>query len=86
MKATIARSTIARLNQIMRSYERKNPQWNAYDAGTQAALDMGLIEVKREDDTILYRNTQRAYCTLWFDNCIETGFDNQIEWAFAGNA
>lgn len=82
MKATIARSTIALLNQKMRSHQRKNPTWNDHDAGTQAAHDLGLVEVKRDESTILYRNKQRAYVTLWFDYCIETGFDDQIDWAF----
>jgi hypothetical protein len=82
MKRIIAKSTIAKLNSSARTIARKDGQTMA-DALVIAAHRAGLTEVKRDDSTILYRNKQRAYVNCWYDNCIETGFDDQIDWAFA---
>lgn len=87
MKRLIAKSTISRLNQIARSKERAGT--SPLTAMEQAAAEIGLIEVKRDESTILFRNQQFSYVNCWIEGPMSqsiapggAGFDEQIDWAF----
>lgn len=83
----IKRSTIARLNQIGRANVRTGMR--VPSALEAAAHTLGLRLVKRDGDTILYRNSQGAYVNCWLEGPMSqdiidggAGFDDNIEWAF----
>ena len=87
MKRIIARSTINKLNARARHYARKGER--PFIAIQSAAAEIGLTEVRRDGETILYRNKQHAYVNCWtigpHSMDIEdggAGFDDQIDWAF----
>lgn len=87
MKHLIAKSTIAKLNARARHHNRKGER--PFIAIQSAATDMGLVEVKRDDTAILYRNKHNAYVNCWIEGPMSqeivdggAGFDDQIDWAF----
>jgi len=87
MKRIVAPTTIAKLNARARHHARKGER--TFIAIQSAAADIGLIEVKRDETTILYRNKQRAYVNCWIEGPMSqdiepggAGFDDQIDWAF----
>lgn len=87
MKRIIAKSTIAKLNARARYHARRGER--VFFAIQSAATDLGLVEVRRDDATILYRNKHRAYVNCWIEGPMSqeiedggAGFDDQIDWAF----
>jgi hypothetical protein len=86
-KRIVAPTTISKLNARARYHNRRGER--PFIAIQSAASDLHLIEVKRDDSTILYRNRHRAYVNCWIEGpmgqAIEpggAGFDAQIDWAF----
>lgn len=90
MKRIVAQSTIAKLNARARHHTRRGER--PFLAVQSAAADIGLIEVRRDETSILYRNKHRAYVNCWVEGPMGqdiepggAGFDDQIDWAFATN-
>lgn len=80
----MARSSIARLNQLARRIEREGAA--AADAVIRAADEYGLSEVVVNDRVRLYRTQRNKYVVCWTDygrvGDGDAGFDDQIELFF----
>lgn len=88
MMRYVAKSTVARLNSMARTEARRNGG-DVVVALSTAAMRMGLTEVRRADDTILYRNKHGAHVNCWLEGPMSqdivdggAGFDDNIDWAF----